>query len=175
MLLHYLGGYHGTNSQPGVYVCPNELRTDPLWAFQLHFVCNQSVFHDSDNCVAPLRGANMRKTPIYWVLFEKGPSDFCDIRAGAINNPLRLGWNCAPDTPQMRRHNGSMTSTAADGHAEWLRMPPYQPGRPPPANMLELGDCANGRKPASTWPDNGNRVKLYCRENQAGELTNGGF
>jgi len=117
----------------------------------------------------------MRKTSIYWVLFEEGPSDFCDIRAGAINNPLRLGWNCAPDTPQMRRHNGGMTSTAADGHAEWLRMPPYQPGRPPPANMLELGDCANGRNPASTWPDNGNRVKLYCRENQAGELTNGGF
>ena len=179
MLLHYIGGYRGTNSQPGVYVCPSEKTTNPDWAFQLHFVCNQSVFHDSDNYASPLRGAYMRKTSIYWVLFEKSPSDFCNIRAGAINNPPRLSWNYPGPSgfafAQYVRHSWGMTSTAADGHAEWLRMPPYRPGRPPPDNMLELGDCANGKNPASTWPDNGTRVKLFCRDNQTGEMSNGGF
>lgn len=170
-LLHYLGGYKGTNSQPGVYVCPSELKTDPRWAFQLHYVCNQSIVHDTDNYLAPLRGANMRKTSIYWVLIEKGPSDFCNTRTGALENPLLWTWNAPPGVPQMRRHEGGMTSTAADGHAQWLRMPPYQPNRPPPGNFLELGDCANGQNTAyhALWYDDDPRARLFCRWSAAAE------
>jgi len=176
-LLHYLGGYKGTNSQPGVYVCPGELKTDLRWAFQMHYVCNQSIFHDSDNYIAPLRAVHMRKTAIYWVLIEKAPSDFCDIRTGSLENPLLWTWNVAPGVPQMRRHRGGMTATAADGHAEWLRMPLYQPGRPPPRNFLELGDCANGKNTAyhGLWYYDDPRAKLFCRDNAKTESSNGGF
>ena len=64
-----------------------------------------------------------------------------------------------------------MTATAADGHAEWLRTPPYQPGRPPPDNFGELGDCYNGQNPGSSWKDDGpppRRIKLWTRYNQQG-------
>ena len=176
-LLHYLGGYKGTNSQPGVYLCPSELKQDARWAFQMHFVCNQSIFHDSDNYDAPLRASYMRKTSIYWVLIEKGPSDFCDIRTGSLESPLLETWNIAPGVPQMRRHNAGMTSLAADGHAEWLRMPPYQPRNPkPPPNFLELGDCANGKNTAyhGVWFYDDPRAKLFCRDNGTTESSNGG-
>jgi len=176
-LLQYMGGDKVTNSQPRIYVCPNELKTAPTWAFQIHYTCNQSIVHDTDNYDAPLRGIYMRKTSIYWVFIEKGPWDFCDIRTGSLENPPLLTWNYPPGVPQMRRHNGGMTSTAADGHAEWLRMPPYQPGRPPPPNFLELGDCANGKNTAyhGVWYYNDPRAKLFCRDNAATESSNGGF
>jgi hypothetical protein len=62
-----------------------------------------------------------------------------------------------------------LTATAADGHAEWIRTPPYQPGGQGPVNFNELGDCSNGMNPGSTWLDNGPRpIKLYCRYNQQG-------
>jgi prepilin-type N-terminal cleavage/methylation domain-containing protein len=178
-LLHYLGGYKGTNTQPPFFVCPNEKRIDPYWAFQLHFVCNQSIVHDTDNYVAAMRGANMRKTSIYWVFIEKGPSDFCNIRTGSLEDPPLLTWNYPPGIPQMRRHSGGMTSTAADGHAEWLRMPPYQPGKPPPPNFLEMGDCADGHNTAyhGVWFYDDPRVKLFCRGSADAEIGygNGGI
>lgn len=170
-LLHYMGGYKGTNSQPDFYVCPSELTKANTWAFQLHFVVNQSIVHDTDNYVSAMRGAYMRKTSIYWVFIEKGPWDFCNIRTGSLENPPLLTWNYPPGIPQMRRHSGGMTSTAADGHAEWLRMPAYQPYKPPPPNFLELGDCANGQNTAyhGVWYNNGPRAKLFCRWSSAAE------
>jgi len=170
-LLHYMGGYKGTNTQPPFYICPTEKQKADYWAFQLHYVCNQSIVHDTDNYRTAMRGAYMRKTSIYWVFIEKGVWDFCNIRTGSLENPPLLTWNYPPGIPQMRRHNGGMTSTAADGHSEWLRMPPYQPSRPPPPNFLELGDCGNGKNTAyhGVWFYNDPRAKLFCRWSSAAE------
>ena len=108
----------------------------------------------------PLRAARIRAPARYWALIEKSTTDLSEAKAGALENPVRLAWNVPPGSSQHRRHNGGMTSTAGDGHAEWLRMPPYNPGAPPPPNLLELGDCLSGVGPR--WPAGG-RVKLYTR------------
>jgi hypothetical protein len=66
-----------------------------------------------------------------------------------------------------------MSSAAAGGRAEWLRTPPYlADSKTKPLNFPELGGCAGGVNPASSWirdnPPNGTRVKLWCHYNQAG-------
>ena len=64
--------------------------------------------------------------------------------------------------PERVRHNWGMTTTAADGHAEWLRMPKYQPNAAAPVDMEELGDCS---ETGSVWAVNP-RVKLWMRVRQ---------
>lgn len=168
--LQYMGGHKSTN-QPGFYICPSE-RRDPVpnWEFQMHFQCNRQLLRDLGDVDQPVTGAMVRKTSIYWMVIEKEPAGFCNIRPGALGNPILASWNYPPGSPGYRRHDGGMTSTAADGHSEWLRMPPYQPGRPAPKNFLELGDCSKGINPASSWatdnPHNGTRVKLFTRYSQ---------
>jgi prepilin-type N-terminal cleavage/methylation domain-containing protein/prepilin-type processing-associated H-X9-DG protein len=166
LLLAYVG-CRQTNAQPGVFICPSETGTDPSWVIQLHFWANRHVLTDIADQPRPIRGAQMPKTSIYWVVMEKGPSDFANVRPGGLANPYLLTWNEPPGSPQLRRHSGGMTATAADGHAEWLRMPPYSPGAPPPTSFRELGDCSSGQNPPSTWKDVG-PIKLYCRFNQKG-------
>jgi prepilin-type processing-associated H-X9-DG protein len=144
----------------------------------LNFVANRSILSDANEEARKgnaVRGAELRKTSIYWMLLEKDNGGLYAIRPGSLNNPYRLAWNEAPGFPALRRHSGGMTATAADGHAEWLRLPPYKPApNSPPLNMLELGDCANGINEA-TWQDttvpgdhNGGRAKLWSRPQQKG-------
>jgi len=100
------------------------------------------------------------------MFMEKSPyATLCSIRPGGLENPYLISWNFPPGIPEFRRHNGGMTSAAADGHAEELRMPVYQPGQPPPSTFVELGDCANSMNPGShgVWINNGPRAKLFCR------------
>jgi hypothetical protein len=94
------------------------------------------------------------------VLIEKSTTDLFEVKAGALDNPIRQTWNVPLGVPQMRRHDGGMTSTAADGHAEWLRTPPYEGDNTAAPNLLELGNCLSGI--GSRWPDSG-RVKLFTR------------
>lgn len=165
-LLAFMGGER-TNSQPGVYLCPAERGLASNWVFQLHFMGNRHILTDVGDQPQAIRSSQLRKTSIYWVVMEKGPSDFANVRPGGMANPVLVSWNSPPGYPQFRRHQGGMTATAADGHAEWLRMPLYQPGAPPPKNFKELGDCSSGVNPASTWVDTG-PIKLYFRYNQQG-------
>jgi prepilin-type N-terminal cleavage/methylation domain-containing protein/prepilin-type processing-associated H-X9-DG protein len=166
LLLRFLSGER-TNSQPGVYVCPNEKTVAASWILQLHFQANRYVLSDNFDAPTAVRGAQLRKTSVYWMVMEKGPYDFANVRPGGMANPVLLSWNSPPGSPQFRRHSGGATATAADGHAEWMRMPPYTPGAPAPDNFNELGDCSDGANPASTWKDKG-RIKLYFRYNTQG-------
>lgn len=167
MLLLPYAGSSGTNGQPKLYLCPNERTVDSSWVFQLHFMGNRHVLADAGDLPKAIRSAQMRKTSIYWMVMEKGAGDYANVRPGGMANPVLVGWNSPPGSPQFRRHDGGTTATATDGHAEWLRMPPYRPGAPPPSNFQDLGDCSSGVNPASTWVDTG-RVKLYFRYNQQG-------
>jgi prepilin-type N-terminal cleavage/methylation domain-containing protein len=167
----YMGiNKNGNTNQPKVYLCPSEKGTADNWALQLHFQGNRHILSDLGDRDTAIRSANMIKgTSLYWLIMEKGPGDYANVRPGGLANPVLTGWNSPPGFPQYRRHAAGFTATAADGHAEWLRTPQYQPGRPPPQNFLELGDCSSGQNPASTWLDNGPRpIKLYCRYNQQG-------
>jgi prepilin-type N-terminal cleavage/methylation domain-containing protein len=171
-LLRYLGGYK-TNVQPRVYVCPNVMDpANPAYAFEVHYQSNRRLLSDVDNTDQPVRGSQVRRPPMYWMFIEKAPYGLCNITSGALGNPILVYWNYPPGSPEYRRHNGGMCSVAADGHAEWLRMPPYLgDSKTVPFNFLELGDCASGVNPASSWaqvnPHNGTRVKLWCRYRQA--------
>jgi len=164
-LLEYMGGHKSTN-QPAMYICPAE-RRDPVagWEFQVHFQSNRHLLTDTDDLPKPLTGAVVKKTSIYWMFIEKDPGGFCNVRAGGLENPVLAAWNYPPGSIGFRRHDGGMTSTAADGHAEWLRTPPYQPGRPPPSDFGQLGDCAEMPNPAAhgIWRNNRPDTKLYTR------------
>jgi prepilin-type N-terminal cleavage/methylation domain-containing protein/prepilin-type processing-associated H-X9-DG protein len=167
----YMGIRGGSTNGLKVYLCPNEKEIADNWIFQLHFQGNRMVLSDTNDRDHAIRSVQMvRGTSQYWMVMEKGPWDFANVRPGGLASAL-AAWNQAPGCPQYRRHNNGMTATAADGHAEWLRTPKYQPGKPPPENWYELGDCSNGDLIGSTWNDASpppRRIKLYCRYNQKG-------
>jgi prepilin-type N-terminal cleavage/methylation domain-containing protein len=172
MFLTYMGGK--TNAQPGVYLCPSVMEP-PIagYLYQLHYQCNRSLLSDVDDRPTPITGAMLRKTSIYWMIIETSPGGSLTVRPGGLGNPVLLYWNYPPGLPEFRRHSGGMTSTAADGHAEFLRTPPYVgDSKTVPLNFYELGDCAEGVNPPSSWakdnPHNGTRVKLFTRFNQKG-------
>jgi prepilin-type N-terminal cleavage/methylation domain-containing protein/prepilin-type processing-associated H-X9-DG protein len=170
MIGRYLGIVDGTTNQPKVYLCPSEKGIASDWAFQLHFQGNRMILSDNDDRESAVRGQELTQgTSIYWILMEKGPGDYANIRPGGLANPVLTLWNYGGGSPAYRRHSGGLTATAADGHAEWLRTPPYEPNRPSPLDFGELGDCANGQPPANTWPQPGakpKRIKLWCRYSQ---------
>lgn len=160
-LLRYRGGDFPTNTQPPVYCCPSENGTAPNWVFPVHYQANRDLLSDLDSLGTPITSAMVRKPEILWMFIEKNPRSACSIRSDALDM-VREFWNSPPGSPWSRRHNGGMTATAADGHLEWLRMPPYQPGQPAPCDLLELGICVNDYPPSPcTFQAKVNRVKLY--------------
>jgi prepilin-type N-terminal cleavage/methylation domain-containing protein/prepilin-type processing-associated H-X9-DG protein len=166
-----MGIRSGSTNGLKVFLCPSEKGVADNWIFPLHFQCNRMILSDTDDRDHAIRSVQMVKgTSIYWMVMEKGPWDFANVRPGGLGTAL-AGWNSPPGSPQYRRHSGGMTATAADGHAEWLRTPAYAPNRPAPENFGELGDCSNGESVGSTWDDKTpprRRIKLYCRYNQKG-------
>jgi len=158
-LLRYMGGYE-TNVQPRVFLCPNEQGVATNWPFQLHYQGNRAWFSDVDFKEQPTRGSVVPNLAKYWIAMDKGPYDFGTIKPGILGTYVLAIWNSVPGLPQYRRHDGGLVAAAADGHVEWIRTPPYQPGAPRPENFLELGDCSNGDNPYDiTGPD----AKLFAR------------
>jgi prepilin-type processing-associated H-X9-DG protein len=165
-LLAYMGGYR--NAQPLVYRCPSESAFLSNWPFQLHYQANRMLLSDTMDRDTLIRGAQVRNPAIYWLFMDKGPADFITIRPGGLANPVLAAWNYPPGFPQFRRHSGGVSAAAADGHVDWLRMPPYQPGNASPTGFPELGDCANNQNPSSTWYGNTPFIKLYSRYSTTG-------
>ncbi len=172
-LLSYLGGYV-TNTQPNVFMCPSERRLAAGWVFQVHYAANRYLISNvNDNPTKGVRAFQVRDAPRYWMFIEKDPGDFCAMASGYLGVNILQLWNMPPGYIGLRRHNNGTSSTAADGHVESLLTPEYKANAPSPLNFLELGDCANGVNPASSWQDpttytnhNGYRVKLYSRLKQ---------
>jgi prepilin-type N-terminal cleavage/methylation domain-containing protein/prepilin-type processing-associated H-X9-DG protein len=162
----YMGVKMGNTNGLKAYLCPSEKGVADNWIFQLHFQCNRFIMSDLDDRDQAVRSTQMTKgTAMYWMTMEKSPADFANVRPGGLANPALASWNSPPGCPQYRRHNGGMTATAADGHAEWLRTPKYEPSRPSPQNWNELGDIYND--PAGgAWDDSTappRKIKLWCR------------
>ena len=160
----YMGVKAGSTNGLKSYLCPNEKEVAPGWVFQLHFQGNRYILSDTFDLPKAVRSGQMVKgASLYWMVMEKSPSDFANVRPGGLADPPLVTWN-QWDHTQYRRHNGGMTATAADGHADWLRTPKYQPGAAAPVNWNELGDCSNGT--TGSWNDNtppARRIKLWCR------------
>jgi prepilin-type N-terminal cleavage/methylation domain-containing protein/prepilin-type processing-associated H-X9-DG protein len=161
----YMGLKGGSTNGLKVYACPNEKQVADSCVFPLHFQGNRYILSDTNDLPQAVRSVQMTKgASLYWMIMEKSPWDFANVRPGGLQNPALVSWNTPPGNQQYRRHNGGMTATAADGHADWLRTPKYEPGRPAPENWNELGDCSNGNTGA--WNDNTpptRRIKLWCR------------
>ncbi|MEI8040198.1 MAG: type II secretion system protein [Verrucomicrobiota bacterium] len=161
----YLGMKAGSTNGSKVYLCPSEKQVANNWIFQLHFQGNRYILSDTNDLTKAVRSVQMTKgASLYWMIMEKGPWDFASTRTGGLASPALLTWNYAPGCQQYRRHSGGMTAAAADGHAEWLRTPNYQPGAAMPKNWNELGDCSNGA--VGAWDDNTpptRRIKLWSR------------
>ena len=176
LLLNYMSGYQ-TNKQPAIYLCPSErdvakmLNGQP-YPSQLHFWCNRNIISDvRDHPEGGVRSSQFRKTSIYWMIAEKNVWEIANIDSGALVELHLNVWNQPPGDPGMRRHDGGQMAIGADGHAEWLRMPPYQPGAPAPQNFVELGDTVTDQQGShGNWSKNGGRVKLWTRYSRAGDL-----
>jgi prepilin-type N-terminal cleavage/methylation domain-containing protein len=167
LLMRYVGA---TTNEPKIYKCPSEKDNNTYgYPYVQNFLANRHLFRDTSSAAAAafaLRASQMDSPGIYWTHIEKGNGGLVDTQAGGLNDPIRLNWN-APATgpfqyPQHTRHNGGMTSTAADGHAEWLRMPPVNLGAGAPPNLNELGDA---KLSGSVWP-NPPQTKLWMRVTQ---------
>jgi len=183
LLMEHMGGYKKDKSKP-IWICPSEMKVagynyDPNDPFpmQMHFGANGNIimqYGPTDTSPTfPIRTSQLRKTSIYWVLDEKDPYDLSTVTPGSLEQLYLTPWNDSGyDTHARRRHGGGEIIVAGDGHAEWLRMPPYQPGQPSPGNFWELGSQVVQPQPGTrgNWTTNGNRVKIYCRYNWKGDF-----
>ncbi len=173
LILRFSGGYQ-TNIQPVVYICPLEKQIVPGASFQLHYWANRYIVSDDVRDVPDggVRGSAIRNPNAYWMFSDKDAYEMANIDSSALIELHLNRWNVTSyDSPGMRRHSGGLNTVAADGHADWLRMPPYRPGTPPPGNFLELGDCVNGVQGSyGNWTTNGPRVKLWTRYSRVGDF-----
>lgn len=167
-LMRYVGA---TTNEPKIYRCPSEKDSSNYgYPYIQNFLANRHLFRDTSSAAAAafaLRASQMDSPAIYWTHIEKGNGGLVDTQAGGLDNPIRQTWNTAGANgmfqyPMHTRHNGGMTTTAADGHAEWLRMPPVNLGTAAPPNLNELGDA---KLSGSVWP-NPPQTKLWMRVTQ---------
>lgn len=151
-LLSYLGQPTNNGASPKTYVCPSEQTPGTgVFGYREDYRANRHIFRDPGfNTPSPLNGAQVPAPEKYQLITEKvaGNGQFSLAASGLDGH--RTGWNNPGANPTsgnsggMVRHNWGMTAAVADGRAEWLKMPPYQPGTPPPADLGELGDTADG-------------------------------
>jgi prepilin-type N-terminal cleavage/methylation domain-containing protein len=175
-LIKYVGGTTNTNSQPAVYMCIGDKDRQTTFAIRVNYRANRHVFRDTNfTDPKPLRSTSIQNPSSIVVLTEKtaGNGQF-SINQGGFDN-IRTAWNnpsANGTTPRegMQRHNNGMTGTAADGHAEWLRMPKFSVNGGVPKDLESLGDIAGSDQAGANWPRN-NREKLFVRDRNGG----GGF
>ena len=161
-----------------VYVCPAEKDSTLGWGGSAEdYRASRHLLRDpAFTPPQPIRRAHLPSASKYLVFSEKDTTNGqFSLPAGTFNS-IRTGWNVVGGTGQFQRwgnvrHSWGQTATAADGHAEWLRMPPFTgSGSPVPLDLGELGDASDD--PASLWPANP-KVKLFIRLNTA--AASGGF
>ena len=182
-LLPYLGGStnDATNSRVAsrIYICPAEKNSTAGWGgYAEDFRANRHIFRDPGfSLPQPARSAQLPATSKFMIFSEKDTTNGQFTLPAATFNSVRMLWNVATAAGAFQRwgnvrHSWGQTSTAADGHSEWLRMPPFSGANAPvPPDYGELGDCSDD--PAGTlWPAN-SKVKLFIRQNSS--ATTGGF
>ena len=181
-LLKYLGASTGGVTVSRVatkaYVCPEVRNPTNQWGgYALDYRASRHVLRDPGfSLPQPLRTAHMPNPAIHLVFSEKDTANGQYTLPAATFNSVRTGWNVPDATGQFQRggnvrHNWGTVITAADGHSDWLRMPPFQANAPAPVSFGELGDCSTDRAgelwaPATT-------TKVYIRANSL--AATGGF
>ncbi len=165
-----------TTSQPKALLCTSDPTPNPPAGapFAVHYRANGHVFRDNQlggaNPVGVLRGLQIQSPSAISMHTEKDSGNGLSRRQAQFDT-IRNEWNIPNASgrftkPGMTWHSWGMTSSAADGHVEWLRMPPYVPNGPVPTDLGELGDVrgatAVGTGNANNWM--APRAKLFIRE-----------
>ncbi|MBI3876761.1 MAG: hypothetical protein HY300_12560 [Verrucomicrobia bacterium] len=183
-MLPYLGGSTNgattTRVASKIYVCPAEKDSTLGWGgYAEDYRATRHVFRDPQFTPAqPLRASQIMFASKYVIFTEKDTTNGQFTLPAATFNSVRNQWNVTTPTGQFQRwgnvrHNWGQTTTATDGHSEWLRMPPFRgSGAPAPPDLEELGDCSDDPSPPSLWVSNP-KIKLYIRANAG--ATSGGF
>ena len=176
-LIVFMGGT--TNNPPKSLTCTADPTPSPgSFAFAVHYRANRHIFRDDQfTSPSPLRGI-MIQSPSRMVMHTEKDSNNAEfsLNNGGYNT-IRNAWNNTTGSGAngftrsgMVRHNQGMVGSAADGHSEWLRLPPFRPGAAAPTNMEDLGDIAGSDQSGASWAASG-REKLYIRNHNGG----GGF
>lgn len=166
-----------TNAQPKALLCTADPTPAPPAGapFAVHYRANGHIFRDNqlggtNTPVGVLRGVAIQSPSSASMHTEKDSGNGLSRRQAQFDT-IRNEWNIPNANGQFSKqgmtwHNWGMTSTAADGHAEWLRMPNYSPNGPVPPDLGELGDVRGattaGTGNANNWVSP--RAKLYIRE-----------
>jgi prepilin-type N-terminal cleavage/methylation domain-containing protein len=176
-LIKYIGGSTNTNAVPRTFTCIAE-KSDNLggFAFRVDYRANRHIFRDT-NFTDPnaLRTTTIAAPAKYVMHTEKTANNGqFSVNAGGYNS-IRTSWNTPNNNGQfnrggMTRHTFGMNGTAADGHAEWMRMPPYLGNSVAAPNLEELGDIGGNDQSGANWV-NSPRTKLFIRDRNGG----GGF
>jgi len=166
-LIPYMGGTTGSTNQPKAFVCITS-KNDDLgpFPFRVDYRANRHVFRDVTftSASTAMRGSAIQRPADINIHTEKEANSGGFSDDASTFNAYRTTWNSVPGGRiSMKRHNNGMVSTAADGHAVWLKMPPYNDGAPAPANLEHLGDVADGNQTGALWPKTG-REKLFIRQ-----------
>lgn len=179
-LARYLGGT--TNVSANVlsksYLCPAEKNSGVGgWGFALDYRSSRHIVRDAGFTPnTALRGSQILKPSLYGTFYEKDSTNNQFSMGAATFNSVRTLWNVASPTGQFQRwgnvrHSWGFTTTATDGHSEWLKMPTFDgAGAPVPADFGEWGDASDD--PATLWPTTA-KVKIFIRMNTT--AATGGF
>ena len=169
LLLRYLGITTAIGlTQVPAYLCP--AKDDTLQQtgvlFPMSYKANEHVYRCAINRYpSALRASQVNQPTTILVVSEKQKSNNqLQYSYNSLNN-TRLGWNTATGIDAMARHSFASIATAADGHAETLKAPPYSRGQPAPADMFEIGETRSnptgGTEPVLFTTT---RAKLWFRE-----------
>jgi prepilin-type N-terminal cleavage/methylation domain-containing protein len=176
LLMRYMGGATtNSNSTTRVYWCPAEKTPTTTLPYRLNYRANRQIFRDPAVVTGvPLRGPSILKPSAYMIISEHAPNDMgFSVDASGMNGK-RTSWNNTGGgqygtSPGMVRHSWGMCSPATDGHADWLKMPAYNPGKAAPPDLQDLSDTTDDTA-GQNWVPNA-RTKLWIRARNG----NGGF
>jgi prepilin-type N-terminal cleavage/methylation domain-containing protein len=166
MLLPYMGST--TNSATKAFTCPSEgapqlpggvTFPDGKYLFQFDYCANEYIFRATDKNTTPCRTTSISTpTQILMITEKEWDSPRYMPDAGEWANWLAQ-WN-TPGFPGSknylasglnRHHKVNPVLTAADGHSEHWKVPPYAPGTAAPIYFPDLGDTRLDPPPAGSW------------------------
>jgi prepilin-type N-terminal cleavage/methylation domain-containing protein len=172
LLLRYLGITSANPTNVPVYECPsNDDRGSQLAGvlFPVSYRANEHIFRNvgQTGFPTPLRAQQIQSSAAALIMIEKNKNNMQYHYGYTDLDSNRLGWNALTSTlTGMIHHNQGSATTAADGHSEYLKLPPRSLGSATPTDMNEVGDV-RGATTAGTGTANrflSPRGKLWFRE-----------
>ena len=172
LLLRYLGITSANPTNVPVYECPsNDDRGSQLAGvlFPVSYRANEHIFRNvgQTGFPSPLRAQQIQSSAAALIMIEKNKNNMQYHYGYTDLDSNRQNWNALTSTlTGMIHHNQGSATTAADGHSEYLKLPPRSLGSATPTDMNEVGDV-RGATTAGTGTANrflSPRGKLWFRE-----------